>query len=71
MLHYHSLQDSKMKKMAELQLTVVKNDTKSRSAIENQIHSWQENLECYCMDQFRFKCYLSSLQVCVYPAANA
>lgn len=53
--------DSKMKKMAELQLTVV-NDPKNRKAIENQIQQWEQNLEKFNMDLFRMRCYLASLQ---------
>ncbi|KAJ3613785.1 hypothetical protein NHX12_020031 [Muraenolepis orangiensis] len=51
--------DGKMKKMAELQLTVV-GDPKNRKAIENQ--QWEQNLECFNMDLFRMRCYLASLQ---------
>ena len=51
-----------MKKMAELQLTVVK-ELKSRGAITKQITTWEENLESLFMDQYRYKCYLASLQV--------
>ncbi|CAL9686338.1 unnamed protein product [Knipowitschia caucasica] len=53
--------DSKMKKMAELQLTVVHNP-KNRKAIENQIQQWEQNLERFNMDLFRMRCYLASLQ---------
>ncbi|XP_073441817.1 rho guanine nucleotide exchange factor TIAM2 isoform X2 [Dendrobates tinctorius] len=53
--------DSKMKKMAELQLSIV-NDPKNRKAIENQIQQWEQNLEKFNMDLFRMRCYLSSLQ---------
>ncbi|KAM9059722.1 rho guanine nucleotide exchange factor TIAM2 isoform 1-T12 [Megaptera novaeangliae] len=53
--------DSKMKKMAELQLSVV-SDPKSRKAIENQIQQWEQNLEKFHMDLFRMRCYLASLQ---------
>uniref|UniRef100_A0A668ARX9 TIAM Rac1 associated GEF 2 n=1 Tax=Myripristis murdjan TaxID=586833 RepID=A0A668ARX9_9TELE len=53
--------DGKMKKMAELQLTVV-NDPKNRKAIENQIQQWEQNLERFNMDLFRMRCYLASLQ---------
>uniref|UniRef100_A0A3P9I4G0 TIAM Rac1 associated GEF 2a n=1 Tax=Oryzias latipes TaxID=8090 RepID=A0A3P9I4G0_ORYLA len=51
--------DGKMKKMAELQLTVV-GDPKNRKAIENQ--QWEQNLERFNMDLFRMRCYLASLQ---------
>uniref|UniRef100_A0A1A8CN44 T-cell lymphoma invasion and metastasis 2 n=2 Tax=Nothobranchius kadleci TaxID=1051664 RepID=A0A1A8CN44_NOTKA len=53
--------DGKMKKMAELQLTVV-SDPKNRRAIENQIQQWEQNLEKFNMDLFRMRCYLASLQ---------
>ncbi|TWW72297.1 T-lymphoma invasion and metastasis-inducing protein 2 [Takifugu flavidus] len=53
--------DGKMKKMAELQLTVVSNP-KNRKAIENQIQQWEQNLERFNMDLFRMRCYLASLQ---------
>ncbi|XP_053524755.1 rho guanine nucleotide exchange factor TIAM2 isoform X2 [Artibeus jamaicensis] len=53
--------DSKMKKMAELQLSVV-SDPKNRKAIENQIQQWEQNLERFHMDLFRMRCYLASLQ---------
>lgn len=53
--------DSKMRKMAELQLSVVR-DPKNRKAIENQIQQWEQNLEKFHMDLFRMRCYLASLQ---------
>ncbi|KAM9354287.1 rho guanine nucleotide exchange factor TIAM2 isoform 2-T4 [Pholidichthys leucotaenia] len=53
--------DGKMKKMAELQLTVV-SEARNRRAIENQIQQWEQNLEKFNMDLFRMRCYLSSLQ---------
>uniref|UniRef100_A0A8C5LFU3 T cell lymphoma invasion and metastasis 2 n=1 Tax=Jaculus jaculus TaxID=51337 RepID=A0A8C5LFU3_JACJA len=53
--------DGKMKKMAELQLSVV-SDPKNRKAIENQIQQWEQNLEKLHMDLFRMRCYLASLQ---------
>ncbi|XP_061599501.1 rho guanine nucleotide exchange factor TIAM2 [Cololabis saira] len=53
--------DGKMKKMAELQLTVV-SDPRNRKAIENQIQQWEQNLERFNMDLFRMRCYLASLQ---------
>ncbi|XP_028341912.1 rho guanine nucleotide exchange factor TIAM2-like isoform X4 [Physeter macrocephalus] len=53
--------DSKMKKMAELQLSVV-SDPKNRKAIENQIQQWEQNLEKFHMGLFRMRCYLASLQ---------
>uniref|UniRef100_A0ACB8GBP9 T-lymphoma invasion and metastasis-inducing protein 2 n=1 Tax=Sphaerodactylus townsendi TaxID=933632 RepID=A0ACB8GBP9_9SAUR len=53
--------DSKMRKMAELQLSIV-SDPKNRKAIENQIQQWEQNLEKFNMDLFRMRCYLASLQ---------
>uniref|UniRef100_A0A4W5K1U0 TIAM Rac1 associated GEF 2 n=1 Tax=Hucho hucho TaxID=62062 RepID=A0A4W5K1U0_9TELE len=53
--------DGKMKKMAELQLSIV-SDPKNRKAIENQIQQWEQNLEKFNMDLFRMRCYLASLQ---------
>ncbi|XP_028824217.1 T-lymphoma invasion and metastasis-inducing protein 2 isoform X2 [Denticeps clupeoides] len=53
--------DSKMRKMAELQLSIV-NDPKNRKAIENQIQQWEQNLERFNMELFRMRCYLASLQ---------
>ncbi|TRY92111.1 hypothetical protein DNTS_009354 [Danionella cerebrum] len=53
--------DGKIKKMAELQLSVV-HDSKNRKAIENQIQQWEQNLERFNMDLFRLRCYLASLQ---------
>uniref|UniRef100_A0AAR2KND4 TIAM Rac1 associated GEF 2a n=1 Tax=Pygocentrus nattereri TaxID=42514 RepID=A0AAR2KND4_PYGNA len=53
--------DGKMKKMAELQLSIV-SDAKNRKAIENQIQQWDQNLERFNIDLFRMRCYLASLQ---------
>ncbi|XP_029352626.1 T-lymphoma invasion and metastasis-inducing protein 2 [Echeneis naucrates] len=53
--------DGKMKKMAELQLSVIK-EQKNRKAVESQIKQWEQNLEKLHLDLFRLKCYLSSLQ---------
>ncbi|XP_055889576.1 protein still life, isoform SIF type 1-like isoform X3 [Biomphalaria glabrata] len=53
--------DVKMRKMAELQMTVV-TDPKSRQAIVKQIAQWEENLEKLYIDQYRFRCYSASLQ---------
>uniref|UniRef100_A0A8C8FJ01 TIAM2 n=1 Tax=Oncorhynchus tshawytscha TaxID=74940 RepID=A0A8C8FJ01_ONCTS len=53
--------DSKMKKMAELQLSVI-SDQRNRKAIESQIQQWEQNLEKFHMDLFRMRCYLASLQ---------
>ncbi|TMS12125.1 T-lymphoma invasion and metastasis-inducing protein 2 [Larimichthys crocea] len=53
--------DGKMKKMAELQLSVIK-EPKNRKAVESQIQQWEQNLEKLNLDLFRLRCYLSSLQ---------
>ncbi|XP_066531573.1 rho guanine nucleotide exchange factor TIAM2 [Hoplias malabaricus] len=53
--------DGKMKKMAELQLSIV-SDSKNRKAIENQIQQWDQNLERFNINLFRMRCYLASLQ---------
>ena len=50
-----------MRKMAELQMTVV-TDPRSRVAIVKQIAQWEENLEKLYIDQYRFRCYVASLQ---------
>ena len=50
-----------MKKMAELQLTVV-TDPRSRQAIIKQIAQWEENLEKLYIEQYRLRCYISTLQ---------
>lgn len=50
-----------MRKMAELQMTVV-GDPRSRVAIVKQIAQWEENLEKLYIDQYRFRCYIASLQ---------
>uniref|UniRef100_A0AAY5EG88 TIAM Rac1 associated GEF 1a n=1 Tax=Electrophorus electricus TaxID=8005 RepID=A0AAY5EG88_ELEEL len=53
--------DEKMKKMGDMQLTAV-TDGKKRKTILEQIFLWEQNLEQFHMDLFRFRCYLSSLQ---------
>ncbi|XP_018530115.1 rho guanine nucleotide exchange factor TIAM2 isoform X2 [Lates calcarifer] len=53
--------DGKMKKMAELQLSVIK-EQKNRKAVESQIKQWEQNLEKLNLDLFRLRCYQSSLQ---------
>uniref|UniRef100_A0A672KFH9 T-lymphoma invasion and metastasis-inducing protein 2-like n=1 Tax=Sinocyclocheilus grahami TaxID=75366 RepID=A0A672KFH9_SINGR len=53
--------DGKMKKMAELQLSVI-SDQKNRKAIESQILQWEQNLEKFNLELFRMRCYLASLQ---------
>lgn len=50
-----------MRKMAELQLTVV-TDPRSRQAIIKQIHQWEENLEKLYIEQYRLRCYSHSIQ---------
>ena len=55
------LQDIKMKKMADLQLSVV-TAPKSRQAIQKQISQWDENLEKLYIEQYRLRCYMCSLQ---------
>ncbi|XP_064601963.1 protein still life, isoform SIF type 1-like isoform X2 [Liolophura sinensis] len=52
--------DLKMKKMADLQLSVV-TDAKSRQAIVKQIAQWEENLEKMYIEQYRLRCYMASL----------
>jgi len=54
-------QDIKMKKMADLQLTVV-SDPRSKQAIDKQIAQWDENLEKLYIEQYRLRCYMASLQ---------
>lgn len=56
-----SLQDSKLKHMAELQLSVV-SDAESKQQIMGQIMQWEENLERLHCEQFRLRCYMASLQ---------
>ncbi|KAG8188453.1 hypothetical protein JTE90_008018 [Oedothorax gibbosus] len=53
--------DSRMKHMAELQLTVVA-DQDSRHSLTEQISQWEENLERLHTEQFRLRCYMASLQ---------
>ncbi|CAL8314218.1 unnamed protein product [Lota lota] len=53
--------DSKMKKMADLQLSVIR-DHKNRRAVESQIRQWEQNLEKLSVDVFRLRCYQASLQ---------
>ncbi|XP_062869764.1 rho guanine nucleotide exchange factor TIAM1 [Trichomycterus rosablanca] len=53
--------DEKMKKMGDMQLSAV-TDSKKRKTILDQIFLWEQNLEQFHMDLFRFRCYLSSLQ---------
>ncbi|XP_022081626.1 protein still life, isoform SIF type 1-like isoform X2 [Acanthaster planci] len=53
--------ETKMKKMAELQLTVV-TQTKNRQAIVSQIAQWDQNLERFHLELYRLRCYMASLQ---------
>ncbi|XP_062392386.1 rho guanine nucleotide exchange factor TIAM1 [Sardina pilchardus] len=53
--------DEKMKKMGEMQLSAV-TDNKKRKTILEQIFLWEQNLERFHVDLFRFRCYLASLQ---------
>ncbi|XP_073524418.1 rho guanine nucleotide exchange factor TIAM1 isoform X1 [Phyllobates terribilis] len=53
--------DEKMKKMGEMQLSSV-TDAKKKKTILDQIFVWEQNLEQFQMDLFRYRCYLASLQ---------
>ncbi|KAM9320556.1 rho guanine nucleotide exchange factor TIAM1 [Gastrophryne carolinensis] len=53
--------DEKMKKMGEMQLSSV-TDNKKKKTILDQIFVWEQNLEQFQMDLFRYRCYLASLQ---------
>uniref|UniRef100_A0A8C4RAI9 Uncharacterized protein n=1 Tax=Eptatretus burgeri TaxID=7764 RepID=A0A8C4RAI9_EPTBU len=53
--------DSKMKKMAELQVALT-SDSRNKKAIMTQIHQWERNLEGLQVELFRHRCYLASLQ---------
>ncbi|XP_038201299.1 T-lymphoma invasion and metastasis-inducing protein 1 [Arvicola amphibius] len=53
--------DEKMKKMGDMQLSSV-TDSKKKKTILDQIFVWEQNLEQFQMDLFRFRCYLASLQ---------
>ncbi|XP_048840513.1 LOW QUALITY PROTEIN: rho guanine nucleotide exchange factor TIAM1 [Brienomyrus brachyistius] len=53
--------DEKMKKMGDMQLSTV-TDAKKRKTILEQIFLWEQNLEQFHVDLFRFRCYLASLQ---------
>ena len=55
------LQTQKLKHMAELQISVVTNDT-HRSQILAQIRHWEDTLERMHCEQFRLRCYMASLQ---------
>lgn len=56
-----SLQDHKLKHMADLQQSVV-TDPETRHQINQQILQWEENLERLHCEQFRLRCYMASLQ---------
>ncbi|XP_065073399.1 protein still life, isoforms C/SIF type 2 isoform X1 [Ochlerotatus camptorhynchus] len=53
--------DHKLKHMADLQQSVV-TDNDTRHQIQQQILQWEENLERLHCEQFRLRCYMSSLQ---------
>ncbi|XP_055965239.1 rho guanine nucleotide exchange factor TIAM1 isoform X1 [Sorex fumeus] len=53
--------DEKMKKMGEMQLSSV-TDSKKKKTILDQVFVWEQNLEQFQMDLFRYRCYLASLQ---------
>ncbi|XP_075245652.1 uncharacterized protein LOC142339486 isoform X3 [Convolutriloba macropyga] len=53
--------DSKMRKMAQLQLSVTV-DSKNRQPILAQIENWEQNLELMQCDLYRLKCYCASIQ---------
>ncbi|XP_065201783.1 protein still life, isoform SIF type 1 isoform X2 [Planococcus citri] len=53
--------DHKMKHMAELQLSVV-SDPDMKQQLSNQIMQYEENMERLYCEQFRLRCYISSLQ---------
>ncbi len=53
--------DLKMKKMAELQLSIM-NDQKSRQAVVNQITKWEQNLEQLNCDLYRCEQIFSSTE---------
>lgn len=55
------VQDHKLKHMADLQQSVV-NDQDTRHQIQQQITTWEENLERLHCEQFRLRCYMASLQ---------
>lgn len=50
-----------MKHMAELQLSVV-SDPDMKQQLSNQIMQYEENMERLYCEQFRLRCYISSLQ---------
>lgn len=50
-----------MKHMAELQLSVV-SDPDMKQQLSTQIMRYEENMERLYCEQFRLRCYISSLQ---------
>ncbi|NXT99312.1 TIAM1 protein, partial [Buphagus erythrorhynchus] len=70
--------DEKMKKMGEMQLSSVTDSKKKKTILDQassccpslsplcpsfpQIFVWEQNLEQFQMDLFRYRCYLASLQ---------
>uniref|UniRef100_A0A1I8IX57 PH domain-containing protein n=1 Tax=Macrostomum lignano TaxID=282301 RepID=A0A1I8IX57_9PLAT len=52
--------DSKMKMMAEKQLTAI-SDSRSRQTILRNIQQWEENLERLLIELYRHRCYMTSL----------
>lgn len=57
----YEFQTNKLKHMAELQISVVTNDT-HRSQTFAQIRHWEDTLERMHCEQFRLRCYMASLQ---------
>lgn len=53
--------DSKLKKMAELQSTVV-TDSKNKQAFLDQISKWDKNLEHLNIDLYRLQCYTAAIR---------
>ncbi|XP_068698035.1 rho guanine nucleotide exchange factor TIAM1-like [Montipora foliosa] len=53
--------DSKLKKMAELQSTVV-SDSKNKQAFLDQISKWDKNLELLNIDFYRLQCYIAAIR---------
>ncbi|XP_053164422.1 rho guanine nucleotide exchange factor TIAM1 isoform X2 [Hemicordylus capensis] len=56
--------DEKMKKMGEMHFFSLSSvrDSKKKKTILDQIFVWEQNLEQFQMDLFRYRCYLASLQ---------
>ncbi|XP_029197221.2 protein still life, isoforms C/SIF type 2-like [Acropora millepora] len=53
--------DSKLKKMAELQSTVV-TDSKNKQAFLDQISKWDKNLQLLHIDFYRLQCYIAAIR---------